>query len=97
MKKAICPVCWHEETHDAIRHSREVVHDDAHLMAWKVRQWENGWWECGKCGVRLTPRMAALLIDAVLRVSDPDSDSYDEEEHVFKDSVVAAKGGSSDA
>jgi hypothetical protein len=37
--------------------------------------------------------MAGVLIDAVLRVSDPDSDSYDENEKVFADSVLAIEGG----
>jgi hypothetical protein len=37
--------------------------------------------------------MAAVLIDAVLRVSDPDSDSYDPNEKVFEDAMHAAKGG----
>jgi hypothetical protein len=35
--------------------------------------------------------MAALMIDAVLRVSDPDSDSFDGEN--FKDAIEASKGG----
>jgi hypothetical protein len=37
--------------------------------------------------------MAAVMIDAVLRVSDPDSDSYDVGEEIFADSIVAASGG----
>jgi len=41
--------------------------------------------------------MAGVLIDAVLRVSDPDSDSYDENEKVFADSMVAASGGKEEA
>jgi hypothetical protein len=37
--------------------------------------------------------MAAVLIDAVLRVSDTDADSYDENAKVFADSVLATEGG----
>jgi hypothetical protein len=40
--------------------------------------------------------MAAVMIDAVLRVSDPDSDSYDVGEEVFADAMVAASGGTDD-
>jgi hypothetical protein len=51
-----------------------------------------GWWRCPACDLRLTPEAAATLIDAVLRVSSPDSDSYDKIEHVFEDAVQAFKG-----
>lgn len=96
--KIICPCCWHEETFRAIKQGQEIVHDDPTLMNWKkpyggprgqiVTQWDNGWWQCEICQLRLPEHQAFLLIDAVLRVSDPDSDSYDQKEKVFADAQV---------
>ena len=103
LKKVLCPVCWHEETFRAIRQNGEPVRDDASTMLWHrpeggargqiVTMWDGGHWRCQTCGISLPPRMAGVLIDAVLRVSDPDSDSYDENEKVFADSVLAIEGG----
>lgn len=102
-KKVICPVCWHEETWAAIRHHREAVYDDMPNMSWhrpdggyrgqQVTMWDNGHWCCEACGISLPPHMAAVLIDAVLRVSDPDSDSYDENANTFGDALIAESGG----
>jgi hypothetical protein len=99
--KAICPVCWHEETFRALKQHCEPVHDDPQYMLWQrpyggargqvVTVWDEGRWNCPVCGVSLTPRMAAILLDAVLRVSDPNSDSFDGE--TFEDARVANKGG----
>jgi len=103
MHTVICPVCWHEETFRAIQQGTEPCHDDASSMRWQrpggwarvqiCTMWDGGYWRCGKCGIALPPHMAAVLIDAVLRVSDPDSDSYDRNEKTFEDAMHAAKGG----
>ncbi len=103
-KKVICPVCWHEETFRAIRQEQEADHDDPVLAYWckpyggargqQVTVWDGGYWECGICRLRLPAFSMALLIDAVLRVSDPNSDSYDEKEKTFKDAIEAAGGES---
>lgn len=103
MNKVLCPVCWHEETRRAIRLHREPVRDDISNMRWQrpdggprgqiVTMWDGGCWQCEVCGISLPPRMAAVLVDAVLRVSDPDSDSYSHGGRTFADSMVAAKGG----
>jgi len=97
MKKVMCPICWHEETFRAIRQKTEPIHDDIQNMLWKepyggargqiCTVWDGGCWHCLQCGVSLTPQMAALMIDAVLRVSDPDSDSYNGE--TFLDAIAA--------
>ena len=102
-KKVMCPVCWHEEPWAAIRQNRNPVRDDTPNMQWnrpdggyrgqQVTMWDNGHWCCEACGISFPPRMAAVMIDAVLRVSDPDSDSYDWKEETFKDAIVAASGG----
>ena len=103
MKKVLCPVCWHEETFRAIRQNDKPVRDNVSTMLWHrpeggargqiVTMWDGGHWRCQTCGISLPPRMAGVLIDAVLRVSDPDSDSYDENEKVYADSVLAIEGG----
>ena len=38
-------------------------------------RWDYGVWECGACGLRVTPEEAGILLDAVLRDSDPECDS----------------------
>jgi hypothetical protein len=101
MKKVLCPVCWHEETFRAIRQHSEAVRDDAPVMLWQrpyggaraqiVTEWDEGHWRCERCNLALWPSAAFLMIDAVLRVSDPDSDSYDGE--TFADARAAAAGG----
>jgi len=100
-KTVMCPVCWHEETFRAIRQNTEAVHDDVPNMRWNrpyggargqvVTAWDGGYWRCERCHVSLSPFMAALMIDAVLRVSDPDSDMFDGV--IFEDAKVAADGG----
>jgi hypothetical protein len=93
----MCPVCWHEETFRALRQHTEPVHDDVPCMRWHrpeggargqiTTMWDAGHWRCELCGISLPPHMAALMIDAVLRVSDPDSDSFDGE--MFEDAKIA--------
>ncbi len=99
--KIICPVCWHEETHRALRQGDEATHDDPQMMFWnkpyggargqQCTPWDNGWWSCEYCQLRVTEPSAFLLIDSVLRNSDPDSDSYDKETKCFKDALLAFK------
>jgi len=100
---ALCPVCWHDTTWRAIRQRCEPVRDDTPNMLWNrhcpgtvgtgVTANGGGHWSCPSCGISLPPRIAAVLIDAVLRVSDHDSDSYDYDEEHFADAVLAAVGG----
>jgi hypothetical protein len=102
MTSIICPACWHTDTHAGIRNGYEASHDDARCMYWnkasggargqQVTPWDLGWWRCPDCDLRLTPEAAATLIDAVLRVSSPDSDSYDPNDHVSEDALAAFKG-----
>lgn len=95
MSRAICPVCWHEETRRALLHGGEPDHEDAASMLWqephKGVAAQEGHWRCQNCDIVLPPRSAAILLDAVLRVSDPDSDSFDGES--FADAVAAGRGG----
>jgi hypothetical protein len=88
MIRAVCPVCWHEDSLEDIQKDREIIHYDCSLM-----DWSPGCWTCPSCEVVLPPRIAAILLDAVLRVSDPDSDSYDEGSKTFGDALDAAAGG----
>lgn len=102
MIKVFCPICWHEETWRAIRQQTEPVRDDMPRMRWNhpqggargqvVTMWDGGHWRCEICRMALPAHVAAILIDAVLRVSDPDSDSYVERENTFADAIAAAKG-----
>ena len=67
--------------------SREPCHDDMALMLWNKRnggpgpttiaQWDQGWWECVICDLRLPPVKAAVLLDAALMHAFPDCDSID--------------------
>jgi len=103
--KVICPVCWHEETFRALRQKTEPIRDDTCTMLWHrpeggargqiVTMWDGGHWRCTICGISFPPRMAAMMIDAVLRVSDPNSDSYNGT--IFADALVAASGGKEEA
>jgi hypothetical protein len=100
-REVLCPVCWHEETRRALRQNTEPIRDDVSRMLWHrpyggakgqiVTIWDGGHWRCQTCGISFPQHMAALMIDAVLRVSDPDSDSFDGEN--FKDAIEASKGG----
>jgi hypothetical protein len=102
MFKVMCPICWHEETFRALKQGTEPIRDDISMLLWHrpdggVRTqnctiWDGGCWRCEICDISLPPRMAAMMIDAVLRVSDPDSDSFNGE--TFEDAYKAAKGGS---
>jgi hypothetical protein len=83
-----CPCCMHELTLRARLAGTEDLHDDPALMRWHrppggVRgqvfsQWDAGWWQC-RCGLRLTPHMAGVLVDAALMHAFPDCDSITEE------------------
>lgn len=87
----LCPVCWHRDTIHAQQGGEDVIHDDPAIMRWVVcREREGkpptmpgelsgGVWECDYCGVRLEPEAAYLMIDAVIKASDPDSDSITED------------------
>jgi hypothetical protein len=100
-KQVICPICWHRETLTALGYGDDAVRYDVALMSWQkppggprgqvVTALDQGYWRCEVCGVRLPPDIAAVVLDAVLRVSDSDSDSYDGE--TFKDARIAAAGG----
>lgn len=101
--RAICPVCWHDASLRCLASGREIVHDEIPLMRWSEPRaaagaqvcsvWDGGAWTCERCGVRMTRHHAFSLLDAVLRVSDPDSDSFDGE--TFADARRAAAGGGS--
>ena len=103
MLKVMCPICWHEETFRALKQNTEPIRDDTPMMLWHrpdggVRTqnctiWDGGNWRCEICDISLPPRMAAMMIDAVLRVSDPDSDLFNGE--TFEEACEAAKGGPS--
>lgn len=60
-------------------------------MLSSVNVWDDSHWQCETCGISFPPHMAALMIDAVLRVSDPGSDLFNGEN--FRDAEVAAAGG----
>ena len=91
MVKPICPTCYHEETFRAFQNGYEPCRDEIQTMKWnppfggargqQCTPWDNGGWSCDVCGTRLPPQCAMILIDAVLRVTDPDGecDSYDGE------------------
>ena len=99
-EKVLCPICWHEETFRAFRNGTEPIRDDMPIMRWHrpfggykgqvCTIWDDGHWRCEVCDISLPPRMAAIMIDAVLRVSDPDSDSFDGT--TFEDAKIAARG-----
>jgi hypothetical protein len=40
-------------------------------------QWDQGWWECVICDLRLPPHKAGVLLDAALMHAFPDCDSID--------------------
>lgn len=80
-----CPCCMHEDTMRARLAGREECHDDPALMRWhppcggargqQCTQWDQGWWECQMCGLRLPPHKAGILLDAVLMHAFPNCDS----------------------
>jgi rubrerythrin len=72
-KHIICPVCWHDDTYVSLASDTEIIHDDPYLMSYNNYYKK---WVCNHCNLKLTPREAFLLLDAVLRVSDPNSDSF---------------------
>lgn len=88
-----CPCCLHEETMRArlSGNADEAVHDDPALMYWHppyrgVRgqvctEWDDGWWECQLCGLKLPPHKAGIFLDAALMHAFPDCDSIREGVH----------------
>ena len=82
-----CPCCLHEATIRDRCAGREPCHDDLALMLWNppqggaraqvCTQWDQGWWECVICDLRLPPHKAGVLLDAALMHAFPDCDSID--------------------
>jgi len=71
-----CPVCWHEETMRAQREDREPADTTPEMrLDWRppiggargqqATRGDGGYWRCPGCGVVLTPREAAVLLDAI--------------------------------
>lgn len=97
-----CPCCLHEDTIRARRAGREPCHDDLALMLWNspqecaraqvCTQWDQGWWECVICGLRLPPHKAGVLLDAALMHAFPDCDSIDAD-GIHADTKRAWAGG----
>ena len=98
-----CPCCLHEETMRARCAGREPCHDDQALMLWNrpsrggiraqvCTQWDQGWWECVICDLRLPPHKAGVLLDAALMHAFPDCDSIDAE-GIHADTKRAWTGG----
>jgi len=99
----ICPICFHEETLESRIRGVEAAHDDHVLMRWQrphggprgqvVTRWDEGHWQCPDCDVRLTPRDAGVLVDAVLMLTYPDCDSIlAEYSGLHADTVRAFRG-----
>ena len=72
-----CPVCWHEQTiharanGDDPREPRPEEHMEWHPppggpRGQQLTRVDAGYWRCPACDVVLTPREAAVLLDAVL-------------------------------
>lgn len=82
-----CPCCLHEQTMRARVTGIEPCHDDQALMRWnppvggargqQVTEWDEGWWKCVICDLRLPPHKAGVLLDAALMHAFPDCDSID--------------------
>ena len=97
-----CPCCLHEETIRARCAGREPCHDDQALMLWNRPQggvraqvcteWDQGWWECVICDLRLPPHKAGVLLDAALMHAFPDCDSIDAD-GIHADTKRAWAGG----
>jgi len=47
------------------------------IRAQVCTQWDQGWWECVICGLRLPPLKAGILLDAALMHAFSDCDSID--------------------
>jgi hypothetical protein len=98
-----CPCCLHEDTMRARTQRREPCHDDQALMLWNrpsrggiraqvCTQWDQGWWECVICDLRLPPHKAGVLLDAALMHAFPDCDSISSE-GIHADTLRALHGG----
>jgi hypothetical protein len=81
----------------------EPVHDEPALMLWNrpsrggicaqvCTQWDQGWWECVICDLRLPPLKAGILLDAALMHAFPNCDSIDAE-GIHADTRRAWAGG----
>jgi hypothetical protein len=97
-----CPCCLHQETIRA-RTNKEACYDDQALMFWcppnlnEMRrqvfaQWDQGWWECQICELRLPPFKAGVLLDAALKHAFPNCDSIDAD-GIHADTKRAWAGG----
>ncbi len=104
MNPIACPCCLHEATMRARMNAHEPIHDDPALMVWNsphggpraqvCTQWDQGWWECVICNLRLPPHKAGVLLDAALMLAFPDCDSI-EEDGIHADTKRALAGGPS--
>lgn len=102
MSSPMCPACWHERTFRARQEDREPCYDDPPLLQWErpyggargqaVYPWDGGVWSCEWCGFRAPPKVAFLLLDAALHLSDPNCDSIGED-GVHADAKAALEGG----
>jgi hypothetical protein len=80
----------------------EPCYDDLALMLWirphrgargqACTQWDQGWWECVMCDLRLPARKAGVLLDAALMAAFPDCDSINED-GIHADTLRALSGG----
>ena len=55
-------------------------------------RWDQGWWQCEICELRLNPLDAGILIDAALMHYAPDCDSIGND-GIHADTHRALKGG----
>ena len=96
-----CPCCLHEDTLRARVSGHEPCRDDLALMYWhppqggargqQCTQWDQGWWQCQICELRLPPHKAGVLLDAALMHAFPDCGSIAEGVHA--DTKRAWAGG----
>ena len=99
----MCPCCTHEPTMRARLRNEPVDIDEFILMRWHppfggprtqvCTRWDEGWWECQVCGIKLTPHEAGVLVDAALMHYAPDCDSIGDD-GIHADTRRAFKGGS---
>ena len=80
-----CPRCTHEATMRARRRGEQADIDEFALMRWHppsqkagaqvCTRWDDGFWVCDICELRLNPIDAGILLDAALMHYAPDCDS----------------------
>ena len=97
-----CPCCLHQETMRA-NANKEACYDDQALMFWCppnlkgmcgqiCTQWDQGWWECQICELRLPPFKAGVLLNAALKHAFPNCAINADGIHA--DTIRAWTGGS---